>query len=270
MKTCLIAPIPDLDRFVSDHFKHHLLLDHLFDIPGWGETYAQFYKRRSHEGDFVTIDNGAKEHAQGVGLAQLLRRARQVEANEVVVADVRFCGRESLAASAAELHALRTNLRDEYEQAGQPQLMLVPHGETPIDWRNCMFGLETIAEHVLAEIDGPMFSLGIPYAYAHYYEPGVYLELIRAAVARVTEANVHLLGWPRELEILMNVTDEFPRIRSIDSSRPIVYAQAGEYARSTVEYPGRRINYFTTSTPFECSELVEENIRIFKAFALDG
>src|SRR4051794_39811380 len=127
MKTCLIAPIPDLDRFVGREHTHHLLLEHLFDAPGWGDTYREFYMRRSRMGDFIILDNGAKEHAQGAGLAHLLRRAHEVEADEIVVSDIRFKGRESLALSTREMRNLRDNLSDEYRAAGKPQLMLVPH-----------------------------------------------------------------------------------------------------------------------------------------------
>jgi hypothetical protein len=268
MKTCLIAPIPDLERFVGGAFKHHLLLDHLFDIPQWGDVYREFYQRRHRAGDFITIDNGAKEHDRGSGLAQLLARAREVHANEVVVADIRFKGRESLALSVREMYELKHHLRDEYEQAGKPQLMLVPHGESPIDWRNCFLGLMAVAEHLMVELDGPTYTFGIPYAYDHLYDDG-YMQLIELAVQHVTEQRIHLLGWPRRLETLNDIARTFPTIRSIDSSRPIVYAREGLLSMDYNEYPGRPDNYFVSTTSWDAEQKVHHNIEIFKAFARD-
>lgn len=268
MKTCLIAPIPDLERFVGGAFKHHLLLDHLFDIPQWGDVYREFYQRRHRAGDFITIDNGAKEHDRGSGLAQLLARAREVHANEVVVSDIRFKGRESLALSELEMVQLTHGLREEYEEAGQPRLMLVPHGESFIDWRNCMNGLISVAERVLIEVEGPQYTIGIPYAYDHLYEEGI-LPLVEYAVRRVKERNVHLLGWTRRLETLNDIARLFPTIRSIDSSRPIVYARGGLLSMDYNEYPGRPDNYFVSATSWDAEEKVHHNIEIFKAFARD-
>lgn len=266
MKTCLIAPIPDLDRFVGEQFKHHLLLDHLFDIPEWGDVYREFYARRKRAGDFITIDNGAKEHARGSGLAQLLARAREVDADEVVVSDIRFKGRESLALSQLEMMQLLSHLREEYEAAGMPRLMIVPHGETIIDWRNCMFALERVAEHVLNAIDGPQYTIGLPYAYDHVFIEGM-MPLVELAVKEVTPNNVHVLGWPRRLSTLDDIGGAYPDIRSIDSSRPIVYGQRGLLAIDHNEYPGRPINFFTNATPWEQDAVVHNNIDIFRSLA---
>jgi hypothetical protein len=267
MKTCLIAPIPDLDRFVGDRFKHHLLLDHLFELPEWGDAYLEFYRRRGKAGDFITVDNGAKEHGSGSPLPTLLHRAIQVGAREVVVSDVRFQGRVSLDVSTREMSDLAHTWPDLYEAAGKPHLMLVPHGETIIDWRNCLFGLTKVAEEVVKKLDGPQWTIGVPYAYDHLFVGG-YLPLVDMAVDHVGEQNVHLLGWPRRLHTLMDVVSHHPNIRSIDSSRPIVYGQHQLIAKNG-NYPGRSINYFTVPTPWDCESHVQLNIDTFRDFARD-
>lgn len=269
MKTCLIAPIPDLERFVADRFKHHLLLDHLFDVPDWGEVYREFYARRRRAGDFITIDNGAKEHNRGSSLAQLLVRASEVKADEVVVADIQFRGRESLELSLDEMHALEHDrqTRDLFEAAGKPRLMVVPHGETIIDWRNCMYGLLRKAERVMGELEGKAYTIGVPYAYDHVHELGL-CPLVKYAINEVGGQHVHLLGWPRRLETLENISLEFPEVRSIDSSRPIAYAQQGHLLKPmNGAYPTRHRDYFTTPTSWEWDELVRENIDLFRLYA---
>lgn len=266
MRTCLIAPIPDLDRFVGDRFTHHLLLSHLFDIPGWGESYLEFYSRRSRAGDFLTIDNGAKEHGHGETLSILLARAQQVRAREVVLPDVRFDSSASKAASVRELYYLKNYLHEAYESAGRPQLMIVPHGETPIDWHNCFFGTRFTAEEVLAELEAPAPTYGIAYAYDHRFEHGI-TPLIDHIIGKgVPQGDIHLLGWPRRLETLAEVARSFPDLRSVDSSRPIVYGQrmirCGERP-----YPGRDKVFFTAPTPHACAHIIHQNIDMFRRYA---
>lgn len=272
MKTCLICPIPDLEKYVDRGATHHLLLSHLFSIPG----YLAFYQRRVMEfGDYVMIDNSAKEYGEGVGLKRLLEQAIAVGAQEVVLSDVRYRFADTVVKGQKELSWLST---DEgwslYQKAMMPRLMIVPQGADMKEWRRCL-------HHLLAAVDDTFYAktsmfrppvVGVAYHYDHLFDLGIKALLELPEVKKYT---VHLLGWPRALKPLYQVSDRFTNIRSVDSSRPFVYAKSG--LECTIgfpsydarPYPSRDKHFFTAPISPSYHEIVSKNIAYFRRCASD-
>jgi hypothetical protein len=265
MRTCLIPPVPDLDRFIDRSHDHHLVLSHLIDDH---PRYANFYSKRAHAyGDYVILDNGAKELGSGLGLETLLQHAIRIGAKEVVLSDTRYNAESTIELGKRELQWLVDfEGRAMYEAADKPRIMIVPQGGNPREWERCLEELLLMTQSTLELIDGfrpPVVA--VAYHYDHMFSDG-----LLPLVAKVPkELDIHLLGWTRQLETLSVVSEQFPeRVRSVDSSRPFVYAMKGLLAgRGT--YPTRGSRYFETTVPMEYDHIARGNITMFKCFAHD-
>lgn len=260
MKAALICPVPDLERFVDSRATFHLLLSHLFDVPG----YVEFYQKRSIEGDFITVDNGAKEHGFGSSLKTTLELGERVNADEVVLTDVRYQCKSTIEAGRTSLRWLDSEegcLR--FLEAGAPKLMVVPQGGNRTEWLYC---LGALLHHVAESSYGPRNpTIGVAYHYEHLFMDG--LETLLYKIDPTLE--VHLLGWTRRLPALQELSILYPHIRSVDSSRPFVYGKAGLAASNLNLYPGRDEGFFTESIPTERDAIVRSNIALFRAYAVD-
>lgn len=269
MKTCLIAPAPDLEKYASGS-EYHLLLAHLLDASNTptGRTYTKFYKGQGEQGKFLTIDNGAKENGVGVGLPLLLDLAQTLKAKEVVLTDVRFKGWQTVEAGTHELKWLQSKGGHEsYQNAGCPRLMVVPQGDSPTEWAKCLNELVNLATGAFSRIEGapPTPTVGIPYHYDHLFDAGLYPLLKHPALSGCP---IHLLGWTRRLESLQEIANGFSNIRSVDSSRPFVYAKSGLMCGEQ-EYPQRTEQYFDEPIPPVHDAVVRANIETFKRYARD-
>lgn len=269
MKTGIITPVPDLSRFVTTDLTYHLILVHLFDHPEWGEEYKTFYKERSKSGDFVTLDNGAKELGSGLPVERLIDRGMEVGASELVVPDVRFECIRTLSSGRAALKWLRTQGKSRYEWAGKPKLMIVPQGKNLEEWTFCLDELLGWAKTAMVKLQGPPPTVGVGYHYDHFFEQTPFHHLLETAVKRVRSEDVHLLGWTRRLETMAEIADRFPGIRSVDSSRPLVYAKSGLRCESG-NYPFRDEGFFFESLPEEVESIARTNIALFRELAHDG
>lgn len=271
MLTCLICPVPDLEKFVDRGATHHLMLAHLFDVPG----YVEFYRKRSESfDDYVIVDNGAKENGRGLGLKRVLELGSRVHAKEVVLSDVRYKGPETIWSGHTDLEWLKTREgRRAYRDAGQPRLMIVPQGANLSNWEYCLRELLQMTMKALDTItdsyEPPV--VGAAYHYDHLFEGGIDTILSSPAIAGQT---IHMLGWPRALTPLRDAAKKHD-IRTVDSSRPFVYGKHGlechsgypDYAANP--YPSRDEAFFTEPIPDEHSDVVKDNIRKFRSWAMD-
>lgn len=270
MLTCLICPVPDLERFVDRGATHHLMLAHLFEIPG----YVTFYRKRVElYDDYVIVDNGAKENGTGLGLKRVLELGSLVGAKEVVLSDVRYKGPETIASGRADLEWLVTpEGRLAYEAAGRPRLMIVPQGADPFEWEDCLVQLTNMTENALATVFD-MYQppvIGAAYHYDHLFDGGIntILDKIRHGLT------IHMLGWPRALRPLMQAAEKYD-IRTVDSSRSFVYGKHGVECHSgypdylASPYPSRDAGFFTDPIPPEHYDTVKANISTFRRWAQD-
>jgi hypothetical protein len=270
MHAALICPVPDLKKYVDRGATHHLLLAHLFDIPG----YIEFYRERVElYDDYVIVDNGAKENGRGLGLKKVLELGHLVRAKEVVVADVRYECDATIESAQKELAWLASKEgQQHYTWVGQPRLMVVPQGETPERWFECLLELTRLVAEALQWTPHPQPVIGVAYHYDHLFEAGLNGLLDLPVVQRY---DVHLLGWPRALRPLLDASKRYRNLRSVDSSRPFVYAKGG--LGNTRGYPGFEANpypsrdeqFFTESISPSLDNFVRANVAHFRRYAGD-
>ncbi len=81
MQVALIYPPALLKRYGATT-KYHLVLPHLYQE----KRYKDFYQKRSNEGDFIILDNGAAEGLE-FGSKHLYTIAKGLGAHEIVIPD---------------------------------------------------------------------------------------------------------------------------------------------------------------------------------------
>lgn len=267
MHTCLICPVPSLSTFIDETCHHHLLLAHLDSIPG----YVEFYRSRSECGDYVIVDNGAKENGSGLEIDSVLEFGMKVKAKEIVLTDVKFEAKETVEAGRDSLYWLRDH-QEVYRRAGSPRIMVVPQGQTPEEWYWCFQRLmDFIHYYRYFEIPSmPAPTVGFAYHYDHLFKLGL-IDLLELAQPRIRSegAQIHLLGWTRNLQTLEKISRVYTEIRSVDSGRPFSYGKAGLATAPAVTNPGRDEEFFTEPIPGECEDLVRFNINTFREYARD-
>jgi hypothetical protein len=83
---CFITPIAYLNQFATKTSRH-LVLAHLVDRH---PEYAQFYKERSEQGDYIMMDNSAYELHEPYQPKKLIELARLCGAHAIVLPDYPF------------------------------------------------------------------------------------------------------------------------------------------------------------------------------------
>lgn len=260
MRVCIISPVPDLERFVGDT-RVHLLLAHLFDHPQIGERYREFYQRRRERNDYLILDNGAYEGA-ALPMPKLLEVARKVNATEVVLPDVPFHCRQTIANSSNALGWLMSNGgKRAYADAGKPRLMIVPHGRTLDQVMTCLTTLHHATRIAMNALGGPYPSVGV----SKFHEIGLRGGVLRVLAALDFDAyQVHMLGWAGTWSTLRHVATRYPEIRSIDSARPLVYAHAGQKLDEASAKIRRTEDYFEKPVPTMYDGIARHNIDRFR------
>ena len=273
MKIALIPPIPNL-TLAREGDGIHLLLAHLCKE----QKYVDFYKERSRKGDYVILDNSAHEHGTGSPMEGLLHLARRLEAHEVVVPDVLFDMRATVESCRRTLRWLVTPEGwAAYEAANRPRLMLVPQGPTMQALILCLRGLLEAWERFVVTAPGltPPPVVGVSKDYQSYSKG---LPWFVSNVLTFYRGNgmydVHLLGWANDLWATAEVQRLAPWVRSTDSAKPFVYAQAGvrlEPGGRYPEYPRRNEDYFEAKIedPVVLAA-AKANIEVYRAAATDA
>lgn len=248
---------------MDEHADHHLLLAHLLDMP----EYVEFYRERARRGDYIILDNGAKELGAGLSMAKILAGAELVGAKEVVLTDVRYKGAQTVRSAQEQLSWMMTlKGRIAYDNAGCPKLMVVPQGTNPTQWYDCLRALLELVGDVLAVVeDMPDPCVAYAYHYDHLFRGGLpaLFDFGRPA------EDIHLLGWTRRLETLEFLAEKCDYIRSVDSGKPFSYAKAGTPCLPGSKNPGRDNNFFTEAVPYERDLLTRHNISTFRRYAND-
>lgn len=226
MKAILIPPTKELDSFAHEA-KMHLALAHLT----YQTEYWRFYVNKKIAGDYIILDNSAHEFRKPISPSQLLRAARQVRADEIVLPDVPYKSEETIAATEECLKLWTKYFRGELEEL-RPQLMLVPQGDSIEEWRTCLFALILKWQRYAKQFPGLFRKeppvIGLPAKYQGKFEGADIAKMLRVWLAPLSSNGypIHLLGW-RELWRLNELALEFPWIRSIDSAKPFVYGLKG-------------------------------------------
>lgn len=261
MKFCAIPPIPNLSDFQLTDM--HLCLAQLMN----NEDYVTFYRERSKAGDYIILDNGAHE-SYTTEFVQLLDRASEIGAQEVVMSDVPF----NSSLTATNFNTIMSFLDHDWKMqelvtnCGNPRFMFVPQValidgsfERFIDLARYM-----IKQAVRVKTNWLKFTIGIPLMY-EAVKGGLYSILDRITwMVEDTDIEVHLLGWSRDLITPIDIAHDYPGVRSCDSAKPFVFAKYGiDMQRAVINgdpYPNRPENYFTDKMGTQEINLASSNL----------
>lgn len=271
MKTALIPPIPDLDRYGQGDF--HLLLAHLLQ----DKRYFNHYLAQRDKGAYLVLDNSAHEDGEGTDAEALLFNAMALKAQEVVVPDVLDDGPATVERSTEALETWfegTSTVNRRLIHQLSPALMYVPQGRNETEWRECLDDLIRMHLYVARKYEyRPNFVIGLSKDYEVW--DGGLLNLLDdhlGPLAKQFKAKVHLLGWGRKSWALDEIARKHPWIRSTDSAKPFVFARKGINLWHHLEevppkYPGRPKSYFHRSIGAAAFEIADANVDLFHRLA---
>lgn len=220
-------------------------------------TYQRIYSLVPDE-DYIIVDNGAAE-GQPVTDDELLRAAANYGANEIVVPDVMQNGYET---AERALRFFRDNDFSTWQQG--TRFMLVGQGTTLTEVARCFDRLIAIASTC-----NVAYTLGVPRHLLTTLDDRFARHKILGLIASdYGDRNVHLLGtnsiFPNEIR---RIAEDFPWVRSVDSSMPFNYTIA-ERRLSDLE-PGinRPKGYFEDQIYIDQFSLLDENIATYLGWA---
>lgn len=224
MKVAIIAPIPNLT--ITRAGTIHLILAHLIKYP----AYAQFYR---NETKYKILDNGAFEGFP-LPIEEVVKLAESVGANEIVLPDVMYAGKETIELIQKALSYLKEKgLIDKYKW------MAVTQGKTEKEWLECFKALHEIPEINTIAIN----KLSTPLAFGGSTSSArlFVTELMDKNGWRDSGKEYHLLGGSNEI---INEISKHPKwIRSIDSSAPIEYGRRMILLRDAKENLKTKIDF---------------------------
>lgn len=270
MIAAVIPPIPELKTFGNGDF--HLLLTHLLD----NADYRNHYKEQRGSGAYLILDNSAHEMGEGQGAHNLMLKAVQMNAQEVVVPDVLF-NAEKTVERAVSAHETWFEGQHGGMLKLNPSFMYVPQGQTPDEWSECLNQLIGIHVHAAYHYevrrhfvigvskDYEMWDGGIKHLIGEYLYPQIKYCQTRFGIT----PSVHLLGWGRDLWALAEVARAYLWIRSTDSAKPFVYAlRHMQLEKGTVlPYPGRPQDYFKKRLTPKQRRIALQNTILFRSVA---
>lgn len=172
MKTATILPVSHLHLTKNDDY--HMCLAHLIEA---NEEYTNFYKFIGSSPDkYLIMDNGVIE-GEPQDIHTLVRRARMVGAQEIILPDIFRNKEATLDASYEALQIVRADFPEF-------KVMVVPQGDTYDEVCDCL-------EEMLSwDID----SIGIPKMLTQIKGTHGRRELLEYFGHRLRGLNIHLLG----------------------------------------------------------------------------
>jgi hypothetical protein len=210
--------------------------------------YADLYRSKSRNGEFVILDNSMMELGESMISDQLLHIAERVGASEVVAPDYPGNAQKTVWELAA------------FVARSQVPVMMVPHGSDRKSWLwSCGF-----MTGLLYKMKG---SLGIPKSVDALF--GDRVDLVEGMFKRFAlPTQVHLLGVNKSPAEILEYKGI--KIRGIDMKYPIwagrrgLILREGGWKRADVEGPG------VTSLDLESDEdspAIEQNIKVVLGWA---
>lgn len=226
-KIAHIVPLGSLNKILDNGY--FMCLAHLIKESA---QYAAFYHRRSEEGKYVLMDNGAAENSQ-LSNEELVQCYLRVLPTEMVLPD-------TLLDSADTIRKVEEGLQYFRRANVACKFMAVPQGKTLDEWKTC-------AEYLirLSEVN----SLGV----SKFLEMNNDDEWIRyKAVAYLEELikkydrydlEVHLLGCSERPCVIGKIMKDFDFVRGCDSAYAYIATQAGVPVYSETSRPSGEIDF---------------------------
>ncbi len=240
MQVGLIYPPALLKRYGA-MTRYHLVLPHLFQE----KRYRDFYRKRSREGDYIILDNGAAEDLE-FGHKHLHTIAESVGAAEIVVPDALGHANDTIAKGLAFSRYTRTGYR----------YMMVAQGTTV---NECVNTIDFIVNQC-----GYVTAIGIPRLLNHEDRHA------RFKVAKFIEARgydlaleFHYLGADKHLDEVGYLAETGVG-RGIDTSAPIYMAMEGLVLEDFDAYVSRPKDFFKRSRD---SSTIKRNIDTYLDWA---
>lgn len=219
MKVATILPQHYLH--ICEDEDYLMALAHLINKPGM-ENYTSFFKRKGlDENSYLIMDNGVIE-GDPRPISELLDKALQIHANELILPDSFRNSKETLRL----VEEATMYLANRIEDVGEMGFMAVPQGETLEQWLSCAVLL----------LDNPAVScLGIPKVLVDIVGRDGRYVAIKSLMDRVGDLggrDIHLLGcWktPLEVSIIAKgvLQGDLPDVRGVDSIIAYNMARSG-------------------------------------------
>jgi len=266
MQTILIPSIPDLKVFGTGPM--HLVLSHLLSDA----RYFTHYRREATRGAYVILDNSAHEFQLGQPGKILLKQAQLIGASEIVCPDELFSVEGTCKLTDEALSYFSSMGYNTFRDLN-PRLMLVPQGKTREEYDYCYSCMtDNFSRH---RADYPeVFTkepvIGISKDYLEMFEGGLYDIVKMIYPSLELGADIHMLGWGRTLWAYADIARDFPKIRSVDSAKPMVYAMRGICLEAFGEippYPRRDPDYFNSPIRDGHLSIAQHNVRVFEQVA---
>ena len=200
MKKAFIMPV---DYLEYDNTNYHMALTHLvLKYP----KYAEFYKQKRLEGEYVILDNSLIELDGSMTIEDVLKAADIINPDEIVLPDV-FLDRKGTMAEVQRAIGYLKNIDPVHKPYN---LQAVCHGKNVREWQRCFHYLDE-----LPEID----CIGIPKV-THTIFPNGRIDAVKYAMEnRVNDTEIHLLGmWENADEFRYYTNKEKNFVRGVDSS----------------------------------------------------
>lgn len=204
MKVATIVPQAHLNMIGDDNYL--MCISH---VVQQNRAYAAFFRGKSTMGDYVILDNSVIELKKPEDISSIIESASLITADEIVLPDQSFDMERTLELTKKAIIEL-----DARELAYKR--MVVPHGSTKQEWICCALAL-------LDKVD--IDTLGISYLYTAMFEgrANMIKEIYRDAGESYVD--IHLLGCMIDPKEVYEISQEFPKIRGVDSAIACVYTQ---------------------------------------------
>lgn len=199
---------------------YHLCLAHLINKPGM-ELYTDFYKGiGADESKYLIMDNGLIE-GDPRPISELISKAIELNADELVLPDVFTNGPATITAVADALEYVNEHMTQ--HQYHKPlKFMAVAQGRTIDEWVDCALTL----------IDLGVDVIGVPKVLCSIAGPNGRLKALSRLCDKAPRLDVefHLLGcWDTPLEVLAvekaAQAGDIPLVRGTDSAIAYVYSR---------------------------------------------
>lgn len=254
MKALVTAPAKYVHFSLAGESTMVFGLGHLIKDSSWqGLVYTNQLRHASKNcGAYLIIDNGVTEIGNAMPLSELISSAKKVAANEIVLPD-------KFGHSALTREYVRNAIRAIDGIGGIPyQCMAVLHCD----------GIQDLIDTLGEWADYPEIKvIGIPkrQTVSEWWSFGR-ISILRAMELRGYHVrfNVHMLGVWEDMRETYMIAHEFPWVRSIDTSWPVM---AGLHGIDIEEHPKTKIHYVPHPENLWDVDMVLRNIQTYRRWA---
>lgn len=232
-KVAQIVPASCLQYIQDNHY--HMCLAHLVHeemaLPEVERVYTNFYAKKSAEGKFVLMDNGAAENAQ-LSVPTLLEMYKVINPTEIVVPDT-LCNAKDTLRKMGEF--VRSFEELPYRFVG------VPQGQTLEEWKQCATTMlerlprvQTIGISKFLNIatGDPMVRMAA----------AQHVQKVALANGR-TNIEIHLLGCDEGPGIVRAIRQAVPLVRGCDSAFAYIASLSGTAIGPETKRPAGEIDF---------------------------